>query len=263
VGEESVVDGMLPQAESAEERLLLQLRYQELRAVRGSLPASGRLLELGTGNGFQARVLQSWGYDVVSVDVKDPAYRCKFFTATYYDGVHLPFADQSFDVVFSSNCLEHVRVVQETLAESVRVLKPGGISLHLIPSVSWRLFTSLGHFVALPRLIRRRIVGSGRSGAVDNRPRAFQQSIGSLLFKLIGLPAHGEFATAIHELWYYRRGHWIPLFTASGLEVCRVGSSPLFYTGNVLLPALLMETRQALARFLGAACSVYYLRRPA
>ena len=252
MAEGSVVDGMLPQAESVEERLLLQLRYEELRAVRASLPASGRLLELGTGNGFQARVLQSWGYDVVSVDVQDPAYRCKFFTATYYDGVHLPFADQSFDVVFSSNCLEHVRVIRKTLAESVRVLKPGGISLHLIPSVSWRLFTSLGHFVALPRLIRRRIVGSGYSGAIDNRRRAFQRSVGSLLFKLVGLPAHGEFATAIHELWYYRRGHWIPQFTASGLEVWRVEPGPLFYTGNALLPSLSMETRKGLARFLGA-----------
>lgn len=43
-----------------------------------------------------------------------------------YDGVHMPFEDGTFDVVWSSDVLEHVRRPERTLSESFRVLRPGG-----------------------------------------------------------------------------------------------------------------------------------------
>ncbi|MFP6757915.1 MAG: class I SAM-dependent methyltransferase [Alphaproteobacteria bacterium] len=52
-----------------------------------------------------------------------------------YDGRHLLFADDSFDVVFSQQVLEHVRpdVVDTYYAEEYRVLKPGGVVFHQVP----------------------------------------------------------------------------------------------------------------------------------
>ncbi|MCD6497076.1 MAG: class I SAM-dependent methyltransferase [Deltaproteobacteria bacterium] len=38
----------------------------------------------------------------------------------------LPFADESFDLVFSFKVLAHVERIEETLAEAARVLRPGG-----------------------------------------------------------------------------------------------------------------------------------------
>lgn len=43
-----------------------------------------------------------------------------------FDGVEIPAADASFDVVFSNQVLEHVRRPRELLAEVARVLAPGG-----------------------------------------------------------------------------------------------------------------------------------------
>jgi SAM-dependent methyltransferase len=42
------------------------------------------------------------------------------------DGYELPFADDVFDVVFSSNVLEHVSDPERFIKESIRVTKPGG-----------------------------------------------------------------------------------------------------------------------------------------
>ena len=43
------------------------------------------------------------------------------------DGYHLPIADASVDISFSSNVLEHVADPRALVAEMVRVTKPGGI----------------------------------------------------------------------------------------------------------------------------------------
>lgn len=46
-----------------------------------------------------------------------------------YDGIHLPFEDESFDVIWSSDVLEHVRSPQPLLQECARVLRAGGAFL--------------------------------------------------------------------------------------------------------------------------------------
>jgi SAM-dependent methyltransferase len=53
-------------------------------------------------------------------------------------GEAIPHPDASFDVVFSSNVLEHTADPARVLAESVRVLKPGGFLCHVVPNYgSW------------------------------------------------------------------------------------------------------------------------------
>ena len=49
-------------------------------------------------------------------------------------GENLPFPDNTFDVVFSFNVLEHVQDPGRVLAEAVRTLKPGGTGFILVPN---------------------------------------------------------------------------------------------------------------------------------
>jgi len=61
-------------------------------------------------------------------------------------GEAIPFPDASFDVVFSSNVLEHVQNPQQVINESLRVLRPGGFMHIVVPSYgSWWE----GHYGAL------------------------------------------------------------------------------------------------------------------
>src|SRR3954454_10383970 len=45
-------------------------------------------------------------------------------------GEALPFRDASFDVVYCCDVLEHVNEVRRVIAETARVLRPGGIYLY-------------------------------------------------------------------------------------------------------------------------------------
>lgn len=49
-------------------------------------------------------------------------------------GESMPFEDNVFDVVYSTNVLEHVDNPQAVLKESIRVLKPGGILQFVVPN---------------------------------------------------------------------------------------------------------------------------------
>jgi SAM-dependent methyltransferase len=50
-----------------------------------------------------------------------------------YDGVNLPFPDQSQDAVYSSHCLEHITDYKRVLREWYRVLKLGGYLVIVVP----------------------------------------------------------------------------------------------------------------------------------
>jgi SAM-dependent methyltransferase len=53
----------------------------------------------------------------------------------YYDGKTLPFSNNFFDAVFSSEVFEHIFNLDEMLKEIHRVIKPGALALFTIPFV--------------------------------------------------------------------------------------------------------------------------------
>lgn len=50
-----------------------------------------------------------------------------------YDGIHLPFASNSQDAIYTSHCLEHMNALPEVIAEWFRVLKVGGYAVVVVP----------------------------------------------------------------------------------------------------------------------------------
>jgi ubiquinone/menaquinone biosynthesis C-methylase UbiE len=98
-----------------------------------------RVLDLGCGPG---RDLVSWGvtsYDeVMGLDIDKNCLaiaKVRFPNRTYLRGAgeHLPFADESFDLVISAVAIPYMNI-PKTLAEIHRILVPGGLlsaSLHL------------------------------------------------------------------------------------------------------------------------------------
>jgi len=104
-----------------------QVRRYEIDVLARHFPPGARILEIGAGTGEQARALCRRGFVVTAVDVPTSEYgRARVFEVLDYDGKRLPFPGASFDVVFSSNVLEHLEDLPAMLAEMRRVLRPGG-----------------------------------------------------------------------------------------------------------------------------------------
>jgi SAM-dependent methyltransferase len=96
-------------------------------------------LEVGCGDGFFSENLVKLGCKVTGIDlspvgVAKAAARAPAGTFQVHDLTQpLPFADDSFDVAWCSEVLEHLFSPLSTLTEVHRVLKPGGRLLATVP----------------------------------------------------------------------------------------------------------------------------------
>jgi len=102
-----------------------------------------RVLDFGCGAGKMVRYLASLGYDAFGCDVS-PAWNeqagslADRFALIPEAPYRLPYDDNSFDLLFSTSVLEHVRNLRECLQEMHRILRPGGVSMHYFPA-KWYL----------------------------------------------------------------------------------------------------------------------------
>jgi len=109
------------------------------RVLRGVDLAGGHVLDIGCGSGAVAVLLvRAFGAaKVTGIDVEAPvcaAARRRAAEAGLSDRIEIvkvapgpfPFADSSFDVVFSKDSIIHIPDKAALAAEAFRVLKPGG-----------------------------------------------------------------------------------------------------------------------------------------
>ena len=103
-----------------------------------------RLLEIGCGSGGISHwfgTAGAMGWDVDAVDVEDVRLTREGYRFTRVDGVRLPFAGGSFDVVLSNHVIEHVgdeQAQREHLREVCRVLCGDGVAYLAVPN-RWML----------------------------------------------------------------------------------------------------------------------------
>jgi SAM-dependent methyltransferase len=243
---------------------LERIRVEELAGIASALPKTSQLLDFGAGPGFQALRFRELGFSVSAIDLPpgESAPR-SVFPVIAYDGGRLPYPDRCFDVVFSSNVLEHVKDLAATMHELARVLRANGVMIHVLPTSSWRWWTTIAEFIVVPVKVWRSFFLSPaelRLGHVLPRglaaiAEAFGQLIRPLFFK-----RHGETGNAITELYRFSPHAWRRTFRILGFEVQRVESSDLFYTGEIVLGSRLsMRMRRRLSGYLGSSTLIWYL----
>ena len=241
------------------------LRRYEIDRVLALVPAPrGTVLEIGAAGGFQAALLAPHFDRVAAVDLPQsiPVGKAAFAVQPY-DGRRLPVPDRSFDVVFSSNVLEHIPHVEAFQAEIRRVLKPGGRAVHVLPSASWRLWTTLTHYLDLPARVLARLGGrpTPPADAPVAAPAPSRPSLATRLGNLLFEYRHGERGTTLGELYLFSRPAWRALFRRTGFVVEQAVPLGLFYTGYSLCDsALAIPTRRSLTGIFGSATVLYVLR---
>jgi len=96
-----------------------------------------RVLDFGCGQGIETAYLHRLtGAQVFGIDVNQEfdLWARSIAGLINYDGEHVPFPDDFFDVVYSFHVLEHVGELSKVLAEVRRVLKPEGVAYFGVPN---------------------------------------------------------------------------------------------------------------------------------
>lgn len=135
---------------------MLTIRFDQL-----GLRPGDRVLDVGAGFGRHVFECARRGADVVALDfaadevvqtqhtlaamaVAGELDTRRMAVAARGDARRLPFPDATFDVVITSEVLEHIQDDVTAIAEMVRVLKPGGRFAATVPAwfpevVNWKL----------------------------------------------------------------------------------------------------------------------------
>jgi len=160
--------------------------------------------------------------------------------------------------------LEHVADLSRMHAEIRRVLAPGGCCLHVLPTHTWRLWSTLASYLeaisfstsSLPGLFPQ---ATPRAAELQRLREAWYRTARHTVG--LCLPRrHGERGNVISELWLFHPRWWRRNFRDNGFAV--VGDEPmgLFYTGEVLFGLRLgLAKRERLARVLGSSCHLFRL----
>ena len=125
------IDGFTDGADPEYEEQILPLAAEHLSEA-------GRVLDVGCGDGQVARLAHRLGAEVVAgVDptwnqISVAAARGGGPSFARADAAALPFADGCFDAVVACLVFEHIRTVDEAIAEVARVLRPGGAFLFFL-----------------------------------------------------------------------------------------------------------------------------------
>jgi len=113
-----------------------QRRLEMILAAAGER-AAGRVLDDGCGLGLYLQRLAPHARAACGVEFDAARARqagTDGLTVTRAAGEHLPFANDSFDLILSHEVLEHVADDRQAMAEVSRVLRPAGRAVIFVPN---------------------------------------------------------------------------------------------------------------------------------
>jgi SAM-dependent methyltransferase len=122
---------------------------RKLHAVAQGRPLA--VLDVGCGDGRTIRLLEGSGHALHGCDFPNhaetlrrnllPIFGDAFPTRIRFveDERHIPFESGQFDAIYANQVFEHVRFLDQLLAECARVLKPEGELISLFPLATYPL----------------------------------------------------------------------------------------------------------------------------
>ena len=204
----------------------------------------GDALEIGGGDGYVASLIARTCRRFVSSDsyMRKAAAGTEAIARVVCDATRLPFADASFDFIFSSSVLEHIRERGGTYAEMARCLRPGGLMIHVMPSRTWKLLQLVFYYPNLLiggiDLLLDKLTGASPKKklnpdkAADQRAARWEDetrfpSWRQILRGVVPI-VHGEYPGHLSEWRGFGSEAWAHEFRAAGFAVHGVIRLPLY-----------------------------------
>lgn len=217
----------------------------------------GDMLEVGSGDGFMASLLAPLGKTLTTTEyAPGEASHGRELARLRCSVTALPFAGASFDFIFSSSVLEHVRDRAAAMTELRRCLRPDGVMVHLMPSPTWKLLQLMLYYPHLA-LSGLEYIGAERqlpapaaaeppaASPPANDPHGTATAAGKPtteqwrdhgavptwwqeLRRGVFPQVHGEYNGHVRELLGFRARAWATAFRGAGFEVRGCLRLPLY-----------------------------------
>ena len=170
-----------------------------------------KILELGGDDGYIAKCLADKGYNIISTDIS-PKFP-SIFPVTKIKDEELDFPSETFDLIFTSHVIAHVKNLELFFREIKRVLKKDGLIINLVPTVSWWITTNFWHYVLTPYNFLKFLKKPKDKDDYkeDNINKSQTNLIKNIIWYLFLHPL-GTSPNFIYELKKFLKNSWIHLF---------------------------------------------------
>jgi len=214
-----------------------------------------RILEIGSGDGFQINYLSDVG-DVYPSDITNKKLGVKIpkhFIICSAEA--LPYPKNYFDVIFSSNVMEHIQDKSLAFMEMKRVSTKQALFVHILPTPVWKILSDFVYYPLTVLAIIKRVTNVRGDSQTIPEPKTTEKK--RRWFERIIPPVHGTSKTLFHEYYDFLPNSWIKLFHREGL-IC-VKKMPLITYSPPELP--IVPPNRFIARFGFPSTFAYFLRK--
>ena len=211
-------------------------KKKELGAVFSRCPERlfPMALELGAGDGFQATLLTRYVSKLISTELNPDILKNKNTESIEYrvcdaeEAVNM-FDKKQFDLIFSSNLLEHLHDPSRALSGIHGLLKDDGVTIHIMPNPFWKFCHLLLYILNRCFIAFERIAKKGRfAGAPEEGSRSEKRNTRRpLIHRMFTLKPHGASDGNIREFFAFTKSRWKKEFEKAGLELIRIAKGPV------------------------------------
>ena len=207
-------------------------KKKELGAVFSRCPERlfPMALELGAGDGFQATLLTRYVSKLISTELNPDILKNKNTESIEHrvcdaeEAVNM-FDKKQFDLIFSSNLLEHLHDPSRALSGIHGLLKDDGVTIHIMPNPFWKLCHMLFYIpnrclIALERMLNNKPMRKSNL----SKTRSTQKS---LTHRLLTLKPHGASKGNIEEFLKFTKSRWVKEFEKANLELISIIKGPV------------------------------------
>lgn len=227
---------------------LHNIRKEEIDKIFYKCPENlfNKGLEIGGGDGFQSILLRKCISFLISTDINlkrlpnRDEISIKYFVCDA-ENIGNVFKQEEFDIIFSSNLLEHIINTQKVLKSIYKIMKDDGITIHIMPNPFWKIYNLilkipynfiygieiiLDNFGLKKFLFKlRALFNNEKNQSEINNPKIKKRR--SFLNRLLIPKTHGVSDNHIKEFFAFRKSRWINEFKNANFEILRIISGPV------------------------------------
>jgi SAM-dependent methyltransferase len=216
-------------------------REKELHLIFRKIPQKSFMhgLEVGAGDGFQSVILSRYVKNLVCTEFVPGRLPEKNSATIKYqvadaEKIDHYFESNHFNIVFSSNLMEHLNNPSAFLKGVKSILRNDGVSIHSMPNRFWKVcqmaFHHLNYLILLIERLNVQTISTigglskHKKGSYDN-PKQTRKN--SFLRRVLWPIPHGVSTSNWMEFYLFGKKRWIKKFNENGFKVTKIIKGPI------------------------------------